>query len=102
MLMNEKPELVTHGTSQRLIIGNETCENYGEDHGSLFLLTPSSEDDTRNDMPNFHIDLIYGEKCPRVTQKGHGKNSQAIVTTRDKEGYKNASRSIWRIYQSLV
>jgi len=55
MMMKERPELIVPGSSQRAIMGNEKCDNYGKSQGSLWLLVPSSEDDSRSDMPYFHI-----------------------------------------------
>lgn len=98
MLMNEKTELIIPGTAQRLVIGGNSNDNYGNDNGSLWLLTPSSEDDSRIDLPNFHIELIYGEKSPRLTLKGSGKNTTVMVTTRDKDGYKDSTKNVWRVY----
>ena len=90
MIMNERPELIVPGSSQRVVMGDESAENHGKNQGSLWLLVPSSEDDSRNDIPYFHIQMIYGEKSPRMTMKGSAKNAHLIVTTQDKDGYKNA------------
>ena len=96
--MKERPELIVPGSSQRAIMGNEKCDNYGKSQGSLWLLVPSSEDDARSDMPYFHIQMIYGEKSPRMTMKGQGKSSHVIVTTLDKDGYKNGQKSVWKVF----
>ena len=81
-------------------MGDDKNENYDKNQGSLWLLMPSSEDDTRSDNPYFHIQMIYGEKSPRMTMKGTAKNGHVIVTTVDKDGYKNAHKSVWKIFQS--
>lgn len=100
MIMNERPELIVPGSSQRVVMGDDTSDNYDKNQGSLWRLVPSSEDESRNDIQYFHIQLIYGEKSPRMTMKGTGKNGHVIVTTVDKDGYKNAQKSVWKVFQS--
>ena len=98
---NEGPGVIIPGSSQRAIVGDETFEALQKTPNSdLWLLVPSTETDSRTDVPFFHIQMVYGEKSPRMTLKGQGKNAYVLVTTVDKDGYKNAQKSVWKIFKA--